>query len=136
MNKLVFRQFFISILLLVPLAVLAQDNPEPLQSDWLELVKGSRGEIMGVELREVEEEPSGTRKLTLSVPKSSIASPDSIEEVIVIGRKPDKPEPLIDMSYEWVDDYDNDNYGLVIRLGKDSKWPIRLFMYSDTGFTR
>ena len=135
MYKLDCRHILISILLLAPLAALGQSDQEPLQSDWLELVKGARGEAMGVEMREVEEE-SGTRKLTLSIPKSSMEHPDSIEEVVVIGRKPEKPEPLFDISYEWVDDYDNDNYGLVIRLSKDSNWPIRLFMYSNTGFTR
>ena len=53
----------------------------------------------------------------------------------MIGRKPEKPEPL-DISYEWLDDYDNDNYGLVIRLGKNSRWPIRLYLNSSPGFIR
>ena len=51
------------------------------------------------------------------------------------GRKPEEPEPL-DITYEWVDDYDKDNYGLVIRLGKNTNWPIRLYMNSDPGFVR
>ena len=42
----------------------------------------------------------------------------------------------MDITFEWVDDYDNDNYGLVIRLGRDTNWPIRLFMNSGPGFTR
>lgn len=130
------RRILTALFLLVPLAALAQERPEPLQSDWLELVKGSRGKTMGVELREVEEDSSGARTLTLSIPKSAMPGPDSIEEVVVVGRKPEKPEPLFDVSYEWVDDYDHDNYGLVIRLSKDSQWPIRLFMYSNTGFIR
>ena len=71
------------------------------------------------EFFEIEEgEDSGTQKITLSIPKSAISDPDMIEEVVVIGRKPEEPEPL-DISYEWLDDYDNDSYGLVIRLGKD-----------------
>jgi hypothetical protein len=61
--------------------------------------------------------------------------PDTIEEVVVVGRRPEKPEPL-DISYEWLDDYDNDNYGLVIRLGKDSNWPIRLYLDSSPGYVR
>jgi hypothetical protein len=64
--------------------------------------------------------------------------PDTIEEVIVVGRHPDKPEPPepLDITYEWLDDYENDNYGLVIRLGKNSKWPIRLYLNSAPGFVR
>ena len=75
---------------------------------------------------------SSLRRL-LSIPKSSINKPSEIEEVVVYGRRPEKPEPL-DITYEWLDDYDNDNYGLVIRLGKDSNWPIRLYIDSSPGY--
>jgi hypothetical protein len=126
----------ICTLLLVPLAALAQTDNEPLESDWLQLVKGYRGDTYGAQVREIEDgETSDTQKITVAIPKSAISDPDTIEEVVVIGRKPEEPEPL-DITYEWLDDYDNDNYGLVIRLGKDSKWPIRLYMYSNTGFIR
>jgi len=115
---------------------LAQTKHEPLQSDWLELVTGFRGETLGAELREIEDgEHEDGQKITLAIPKLAIGHPDNIEEVVVIGRKPEKSRPL-EISYEWLDDYDNDNYGLVIRLGKDSNWPIRLYLYSDTGFVR
>lgn len=106
-----------------------------LESDWLELVKGHKGESMGVELRDIEDgETEGTRKITLAVPKAAIEHPDAIEEVVVVGRKPDEPEPL-NIRYEWVSDYDEDNYGLVIHIG-ESNWPIRLYMNSRPGFTR
>ena len=123
-------------LLLIPLTALAQTSSEPLESDWLELVKGSRDEAFGAELREIEDSDSGDgHKITLAIPKSAISHPDAIEEVVVIGRKPEKPEPL-DITYEWLDDYDSDNYGLVIRLGKDTNWPIRLYLNSGPGFIR
>ena len=70
-----------------------------------------------------------------AVPTYAQDGASEIEEVVVVGRKPEKPQPL-DITYEWLDDYDNDNYGLVIRLGKDSRWPIRLYLNSDTGFVR
>ena len=76
---------------------------------------------------------AGTRTVTLAIPKSAMADPADIEEVVVIGRRPEKPEPL-DISFEWLDDYDSDNYGLVIRLGKDSNWPIRLYLDSAPGY--
>ena len=123
-------------LLLIPLVALAQTSNEPLESDWMELVKGSRDEAFGAELREIEDSDSGDgHKITLAIPKSAISHPDTIEEVVVIGRKPEKPEPL-DITYEWLDDYDSDNYGLVIRLGKDTNWPIRLYLNSAPGFIR
>ena len=137
MGRSIHRLLVISLWLLLPLAVLAQDSQAPLQSDWLELVKGYREDTMGVELREVDDsETDGTRKITLAIPKSAMGDPDTIEEVVVVGRRPEKPEPMFkfDASFEWLDDYDNDNYGLVIRLSKDSKWPIRLYLYSDTGY--
>lgn len=123
-------------LLLVPLAVLAQTDDVLLESDWMELVKGSRDEAFGAELREIEDSDDGdSHEITLAIPKSAISHPDAIEEVVVIGRRPEKPEPL-DITYEWLDDYDSDNYGLVIRLGKDTKWPIRLYLNSDPGYMR
>ena len=128
------RRTMFMLVLLFPLFALAQDNGHPLQSDWMELVKGHRDPETGVEVKEVEHSPAAdTRTVTLAIPKSYMADPNEIEEVVVIGRRPEKPEPL-DITYEWLDDYDNDNYGLVIRLGKNSNWPIRLFVDSSAGF--
>ncbi len=121
---------------LLPLAAAAQDDPI-LKTDWIELVKGHKGTTVGTEVREIEEsDADGTRKITLAIPKTAIDSPGEIEEVVVIGRKPEEPEPLLDLRLEWLDDYDNDNYGLIIYLSKDSNWPIRLYMSSEAGFTR
>jgi len=106
------------------------------QSDWIELVRGHTDAAMGLEVVEIDEEESpGTRKVTLAVPKTIVGERDDIEEVVVVGRRPERWTPeLIDFSYEWVDDYDNDRYGLVIRIGKESNWPIRLFLNAAPGF--
>jgi hypothetical protein len=116
-----------------PLA-LAQEGTS-LESDWLEFVTGSKGSTMGVELREIQPgDTAGTQRIVLAVPKKAISHPDTIEEVVVVGRAPEKPEPL-DIRYEWLDDYDQDNYGLVIHIG-ESRWPIRLYMNSSPGYIR
>lgn len=129
------RQLGICLLLLLPLVMPARgEDVEPIESDWLELVKGYKGETLGTELREIDDD-GDIRTVTLAIPKKSISHPDEIEEVVVVGRKPEEPEPL-EIDYEWLDDYDNDNYGLVIRLGKNSRWPIRLYLNSDPGFIR
>lgn len=105
-----------------------------LESDWLELVKGFRGNAIGATVVEIgEDTASDSHTITLAIPKTAISHPNVIEEVLVIGKMPTKPEPL-DISYEWLSDLDNDNYGLVIRLSKDTKWPIRLYMSSEAGF--
>jgi len=127
-------QAFLPLALLVPLLAFGQGETQPLQSDWLQLVKGYRDPATGVEMREIEYgDTAGTRTVTLAIPKSSMQRSTAMEEVVVVGRRPDKPQPL-DISYEWLDDYDNDNYGLVIRLGKNSNWPIRLYINSAPGY--
>jgi hypothetical protein len=124
-------------LLLLPLAVMAQEDSEVMKTDWMELVKGYKGKTMGAEVREIEPgEEEGSRKITLAIPKSAVRDPDEIEEVVVVGRKPEEPEPLLDVRMEWLDDYDNDNYGLIIYLRKDSNWPIRVYMSSEEGYIR
>jgi hypothetical protein len=132
-----YRRTLLPALLLMPLASVAQDNSGTLKTDWIELVKGYKGQSVGTEVREIEEgDVEGTRKITLAIPKEAVDSAGEIEEVVVIGRKPEEPEPLFNLRMEWLDDYDNDNYGLIIYLSEDSDWPIRLFMNSEAGFTR
>ena len=47
-----------------------------------------------------------------------------------------EPEPLLNIRLEWLDYYDDENYGLIIHLTEDSDFPIRLFMASEAGFIR
>lgn len=122
-------------LALASAAVLSQEGTS-LQSDWIELVKGHKGKTMGVELRDIAPESAeGERAITFAVPKASMSHPDTIEEVVVIARGPDAPEPAkpLKIRYQWLSDYDEDNYGLVIHLG-EGNWPIRLFLNSSAGF--
>ncbi|MEZ5567637.1 MAG: hypothetical protein R3E54_04725 [Halioglobus sp.] len=124
----------VSLAALVCLSTLALAADDLMESDWIQLVKGHKDVTTGVEVMEIDDEESPvTRKITLAVPKSAVGERTVMEEVVVIGRRPDAPEP-IEMTYEWVKDYDNDRYGLVIRLGKNSNWPIRLYMNSAAGF--
>ena len=105
MRTAIRRRIITGLWFLLPLAVLAQNGQPPLQSDWLELVKGYREDTMGVELREVEDdEADGTRKITLAIPKSAMSDPNTIEEVVVVGRRPEKREFKFDASFEWLDE--------------------------------
>lgn len=132
-------QSTVAAALLLLFAVAAHSDGESLETGWLELVKGSRDTTSGAQLIEIEEgDTADEQKITLAIPKKSLADPGTIEEVLVIGQKlpaPDKSSP-ISIKYEWVADHDPDNYGLVIRLGRNTNWPIRLYMNSAPGFMR
>ena len=122
------------LILFLPAMCWAQSRTT--ETDWLHLVEGYRGETVGAEVRHIEtDEDTGAQKLIIAIPKIAISHPNQMEEVVVVGQAPEEREPIFDFKYEaeWVDDYDNDHYGLIIRLGKGSNWPIRLFMYSDDG---
>jgi len=109
-----------------------------MQTGWMDFVKGSRDSASGTEVVGVEKDGAdGKQTVTLAIPKRALPNPADIEEVVVIGQAPEKPEPTdMHISYEWISDYDEDNYGLVIRLDKDTNWPIRLYLNSNPGFVR
>ena len=127
----------ITLSLLAFTSVAQEDEaPKPgMETDWLEFVKGYKGGVMGAEVREVEQGEQGS-KLVIAIPKVSMADPDQIEEVRVVGQAPQEIDLIPEFEYEWVDDYDNDFYGLVIRFSDETRWPIRLYLHSDTGFIR
>ncbi len=119
-------------------ALLAQDKAM-METDWLELVKGYKGSAVGAEVREVETQgEEGKQRLVIAIPKAAMPDQSDMEEVVVVGQAPGEIEFDIipDFEYEWVDDYDNDYYGLLIRLSEDSKVPIRLYLQSEDGFIR
>ncbi len=113
-------------LLLAPLVQAAE-----LQTDWIEPTAGQSEKALGVSVKSVEADESGDSKVTLSIPKSSVGGEGDIEEVTVVGQKPDKTEQRLDIRHEWVADYDKDNYGLVLYLGKDGQVPLRLYLKAE-----
>lgn len=113
-------------LLLAPLVQAAE-----LQTDWIEPTAGQSEKTLGVSVKSVEPDASGDSKVTLSIPKSSVGGEGDIEEVRVVGQKPDKTEQRLDIRHEWVADYDKDNYGLVLYLGKDGTVPLRLYLKAE-----
>ena len=109
-----------------------------MQSDWLELVKGQRCETSGAQIMSVSDTPNtGQRTVLVRIPKAALEDNSDMEEVRVVARAPEKakmPNLLPELETEWVDDYDNDHYGLLVKLRSDQKVPIRLFMSSRDGF--
>ncbi|MEM1114414.1 MAG: hypothetical protein AAGI11_21055 [Pseudomonadota bacterium] len=121
--------------------VFVQAEGDPATTGWLELVKGSRGDVMGAEVREVDDNPDdpSQKQLVIAIPKASMQKPPSeIEEVRVVGQAPQEIDilPEFDLEYRWLEDLDGDNYGLLIYWKEDTEYPIRLFMHSRTGTIR
>lgn len=135
MSRLARSLCFCAAIAIAP-AALAQ--PVSSETGWLELVKGHLDPHSGTGVRAVEPgEVEGERKITLAIPKEQLGvSSGKLEEVRVTGRRPKEVDLLPDFRYEWVADYDNDHYGLIIHLRDDGSLPLRLYMDSTTGFTR
>jgi len=106
-----------------------------MESDWLELVKGHRDGKSGAQVMDIQQDPStGHQTAMIKVPKVVLLSETDMEEVKVVGRAPEKremPDLLPEFESEWVDDYDNDHYGLLVKLKSDQKVPFRLFFSTD-----
>jgi hypothetical protein len=129
-------RYFLPGALICALGVGAIAQEDTTSTDWLPLVEGYEGEKVGARMRTVEaDESTGGQTLVISIPKIAISDPSQMEEVVVVGQAPEDRKPLFDFKYEfeWLDDYEDDNYGLLIRLGKGNSWPIRVFMRSDDG---
>jgi hypothetical protein len=113
-------------------------DSELLQTDWMEFVKGYRDEASGLQVREViRDEQTGGMQVQIAVPKVSMSGVSDMEEVRVVGQRPqeiDLKKWLPQFEYEWVDDYDNEHYGLLVRFKENQRLPLRLFFSSDSGF--
>lgn len=125
------------------LAVAAAAEPVSSETGWMELVKGHLDKKSGTGVRDVQPgEQEGFTKVTLAIPKKVIQSHDGdLEEITVIGQRPQSidlvPEfEVPEFEYEWVDDYDNDYYGLIIYLRDDGRLPLRLYLESSAGFAQ
>jgi hypothetical protein len=122
--------------LLLALPLRAQNDMDIMRTDWIEQTRGFQEAAVGAQVRTIE--PAGSdgdsHTITLAIPKSAISDPEYIEEVVVVGKKPEEAEPLLNTRYEWLDDYDNDNYGLILHLGNDSTWPLRIYLSAKHGY--
>ena len=127
----------LSMLMLPAILAFAQDS-ELANANWIDLVKGEKSEATGAEVREVRTAEDGSKQLVIAIPKVAMEDPSDMEEVVVVGQAPEKIDFdfIPEFQYEWVDDYDNDYYGLLIRLNEDSDMPLRLYINSEEGFIR
>ncbi|MDP5054287.1 MAG: hypothetical protein NWP69_10895 [Congregibacter sp.] len=122
-----------ALLLLFP--VLGFGQSLGMQSDWLELVKGHRDGKSGAQVMDIKTDPTtGHQTAMVKVPKVVLLSETNMEEVRVVAQAPQKmemPDLLPELETEWIDDYDNDHYGLLVKLRSDQKIPFRLFFSAN-----
>lgn len=101
------------------------------ETDWIEPVEGYQEQGIGARVVTIETIPmDGSKRMTLAIPKQSLDNVVRMEEIVVIGREPDKQERRIEVDYQWVTDYEDDYYGLVLRFGGENSVPIRLYLKS------
>ncbi|MFN2327585.1 MAG: hypothetical protein ABR612_01585 [Chromatocurvus sp.] len=119
------------------LASITARGDDVLQTNWIEMVRGFKDTESGVQVRDVTRDDTGTTHLQIAIPKVRMSDVANMEEVRVIGqRKPNfELKNLIpEFEYEWVDDYDNDFYGLLVHFKEEPSIPLRLFFSSESGF--
>jgi len=93
----------------------------------LELTPGYVDPKSGVKVEEIVVLPEQQMQAVhLAVPRSG----EPVEEMVVTAKRP-SGEPVLQLKpHEFVRDYDNNYYGLVIYLGRNETMPLRLYMDS------
>ena len=90
---------------------------------WMTPEAGFIDSESGSKVEEVSETPEpGVYRVRVSVPK--VDKP--IEEVVVIGQKPDQKSFEIPVEYELINDLDNDRSGIILFMGKEDKFALRI----------
>lgn len=107
-------------------------NTYATDSGWLEQKAGETNE-QGFSIKTIVDSDQGIKLITVAIPKEKLQEDKStIEEVLVIGKRTEERESLLkNVSYEWADDFENGDYGLIIKLKDDTKMPLRLRFSAD-----
>jgi hypothetical protein len=104
------------------------------ETDWLELKEGHEGKKIHAKVQRIklpELGSDGGQNVTVTIPKNKLKGSDKVREVVVVGQRDGKEEVLPGIRYEWSEDYESDNYGLIIQLEKMQNYPIRLYFKDD-----
>lgn len=104
------------------------------ETDWLELMEGYAGKVIGARVEKIEPvDGTENQRVTLAIPKAAIADTQTIDEIVVVGKRPKKEaaSPPLKIDFEWAKDYERDYYGLIITLGKETNYPIRLYFKAN-----
>ena len=119
---------------LIGLLTILSPTLSALETDWLELKEGHEGQKIRAKVQRIKLpglDGAGGQHVTVTIPKGELESTDKVHEVVVVGKRGDKEETLAGTHYEWAEDYENDNYGLIIKLDKMENFPIRVYLKDD-----
>lgn len=127
----------IAALLSLLLVVISARGDDVLQTNWIEMVRGFQDTESGVQVRDVTKDDTGVTHLEIAIPKIRMSDVANMEEVRVIGQRKEEFDfrnLIPQFEYEWVDDYDNNFYGLLVHFKEEPKTPLRLFFSAESGF--
>lgn len=111
------------LLLLLALPVNAQDKPR-----WMSPEAGWVDEASDARVEEVTRTEDGNYRVKISVPK--VEKP--IEEVVVVGTREEAPEVSLPVSYEVINDLDNDRSGIILYIGSKDPFALRINYHDGT----
>ena len=111
------------LFMLLALPLFAQDKPRWMSAEagWVDAESDTRVE-------EVTRTEDGNYRVRISVPK--VEKP--IEEVLVIGTREEAPELTLPVSYEVINDLDNDRSGIILYVGSKDPFALRINYHDGT----
>lgn len=114
-----------SALLLVAVcaSVQAEDKPR-----WMSPEAGWVDEETDTRVEKVTAQEDGSYRVQISVPK--VDKP--IEEVVVVGTREEAPELVLPVSYEVINDLDNDRSGIILYVGTKDPFALRINYHDGT----
>lgn len=103
-----------------------------METEWIDPDPGFTESQLGARVHSIEELPDAAgQRVIIEIPKESLQYRTDIPEVVITARRTDRSEWRLEIPHAWLADYDNDNYGLVLYLGRNQNLPLRLFLKTD-----
>ncbi|MBL4782677.1 MAG: hypothetical protein JKX92_10595 [Porticoccaceae bacterium] len=121
-------------LALATLLALLTPGLSALETGWLELKEGHQGQKIKAKVQRIklpELGGDGGQHVTVTIPRDALENTDKVHQVVVVGKRGDQEETLTGVRYEWAEDYENNDYGLIIKLDKLENYPIRVYLKDD-----
>ncbi len=117
-----------AVILLLCFVSSSQAEDFSYDTDWLSPEAGFEEDKMGARIDSVTEmKGEGMQRIEISLPETEMP----IEEVVVIGKRVDAPEKIIQTKrFEYINDLESGRSGIVIYIGKRQKFALR-FNYDE-----
>ncbi len=105
----------------------AEETSTQLETSWLLPEAGATEHVLGARVDSVTDaDQDGIQRIEISIPDNQLV----LEEVIVIGKRPDIVFPIDQhREFEYIKDIEKGRHGVVIYIGKRQKFALRLNYY-------